>query len=182
MRFRLVYRGRLRANGSRADKHNIRLALAPQIEDLARREPLNSLAKCFGDAPVEHYPHAPRSIDGVVFVPIIYEALRLIAKIDILFLRPEDPGSVVTQGGDLDNRVKTLFDGLRVPKPGEFPAPANERHRVWCVLEDDALITEFSVQTDRLLNPNGSDEVLLVITVTVGASLHVIKNAGFASF
>ncbi len=89
----------------------------------------------------------------------------------------------MTQGGDLDNRIKTLFDGLRVPKQGELPGGISKSTEpVWCLLEDDALVTEFSVQTDRLLAAKNKDDVVLVITVTVGASQHVIKNTGIASF
>lgn len=182
MRFRLIYRGPLRSNGSREDKHAIRTSLAPQLLDLSRREPLKGLSKCFGAEPVDHYPYAPRVVDGVTFIPVVYEALFLVAKLNILFLRPEDPGHVVTQGGDLDNRIKTLFDGLRVATPGELPQGAKHVDPLWCLLEDDALVTEFSVGTDRLLGPGAADEVFLVITVTVGASRHVIKNTGIASF
>jgi hypothetical protein len=181
MRFRLTYRGPLRANGSHNDKHFIRTALAPQILDIAQREPLKGLSECFGPKPVDHYPYAPRIVDGVTFIPIVYEALCLVANLDILFLRPEDPGRAITQGGDLDNRIKTLFDGLRVPKPGELPCSARSQNPMWCLLEDDALVTELSVRTDRLLNANGSDDVLLIITVTVGASRHIFKNYGIAS-
>ena len=182
MRFRLIYRGPLRSNGSRQDKHSIRRAVAPQVLDLSRREPLKGLSSCFGLTPVERYPYAPRLVDGVMFIPIVWEALFLVANLDILFLRPEEPGNVVTQGGDLDNRIKTLFDGLRVPKPGELPSGTSHSGPMWCLLEDDALVTEFSVRTDRLLGPSAPDEVLLVITVTVGASRHVIINTGIASF
>jgi hypothetical protein len=140
------------------------------------------LDKCFGPTPVEHYPYSPRVVDGVTFVPVVYEALFLVARLDILFLRPEEPGKVVTQGGDLDNRIKTLLDGLRVPKAGELPEGTAHTDPMWCLLEDDALVTEFAVRADRLLAPTAGDEVLLVITVTVGASRHVIRNSGLASF
>jgi hypothetical protein len=183
MRFRLGYRGPLKANGSLSDKHRIRTELAPQIKDLSTREPMKSYADCFGSKPVGNWPYAPRVVDGITFIPVVYEGLFLVARIDILFLRPEDPGRVITRGGDLDNRIKTLFDGLRVPKSGELPKQVNHPEPVWCLLEDDALITEFTVRTDRLLGAGNSEDVLLVITVTVGASRHVIKNlGGIASF
>ena len=73
-------------------------------------------------------------------------------------------------------------DGLRIPKPGELPPGTGHPNPMWCLLEDDALVTEFSVRTDRLLGPSVPDEVLLIITVMVGASRHVIKNTGIASF
>jgi len=158
------------------------MCLSPQIQDLSKREPLVSWSECFGPKEVAGWPYAPRNIDGITFIPAVYAGLCLIARLDILFLRPEDPGKVVTQGGDLDNRIKTLFDGLRVPKHDELPKNiATSTDPVWCLLEDDALVTEFSVRTDRLLAAE-NDDVLLIITVTVGASQHVIKNTGITSF
>jgi hypothetical protein len=182
MRFRLMYRGKLKSNGSKQDKHDIRRQLAPQIHDLSHREPLSSWGACFGSEAVPCWPYAPHDVGGVKFIPIIFSGLHLIARLDILFLRPEDPGKVVTQGGDLDNRIKTLFDGLRVPKLGELPQKIDgSTSPLWCLLEDDALVMEFSMRTDRLLGVE-SDDVLLIVTVTVGASQHVIKNTGLASF
>jgi hypothetical protein len=172
----------LNSNGSRKDKHAIRTALSPQILDFSQREPLKGLSECFGEHPVDNYPYAPCVVDRITFIPVVYEKLFLIAKLDILFLRPEDPGKVITQSGDLDNRIKTLFDGLRVPKANELPPGTTCADRVWCLLEDDALVTEFSVHTDRLLNPQNADDVLLVIAVTVGASRPIIKNSGITSF
>jgi len=182
MRFRLTYRGPLRSNGSPQNKHDIRMQLSPQVQDLSTIEPLRSWSSCYGSEPVKDDPFAPRDIEGITFIPVVFEDLSLVARLDILFLRPEEPGRVITQGGDLDNRVKTLLDGLRVPKPGEIPPGSNHPDPVWCVLEDDALVTEFSVRSDRLLSPQSIDEVLLIITVTVGASRQVIANTGLADF
>lgn len=50
---------------------------------------------------------------GQPFIPLVTEELGLRCKLDILFLRPENPGSLFVRG-DLDNRLKTLFDGLRI--------------------------------------------------------------------
>ena len=69
-------------------------------------------------------------------------------------MRRENPGDLVGHGGDLDNRIKTLFDALQIPKvlnggltPLEGEAP------FFVLLEDDALITDMRVSTDRLLVP-----------------------------
>jgi hypothetical protein len=97
-----------------------------------------------------------------------------LCSLDILFLRRHDAGSLIANGGDIDNRIKVLFDGLRMPgndaelgglliEPDEDP--------FFCLLEDDALITRVSVETDRLLLPleaNGDeDDVFLVIHATI---------------
>jgi hypothetical protein len=51
---------------------------------------------------------------GYNFVPLVTEQIRLFCGISVLFLRPSMPGDVMLSG-DLDNRLKTLFDALRMP-------------------------------------------------------------------
>src|SRR6266404_999995 len=74
------------------------------------------------------------------------------------------------QGGDLDNRVKTLFDALRLPEDGEMHCwKAGDPEPFYCLLENDSLISDFSVETGRLLTKpqSNANEVSLVIKVTV---------------
>ncbi|NTU74387.1 hypothetical protein HGB07_09740, partial [Candidatus Roizmanbacteria bacterium] len=111
-----------------------------------------------------------RNIGNFRFVPLISQDLHLICELNIVMLRPEPPGLLITQGGDIDNRLKTLFDALRVPKNiGELPkeaAVAPDEEPFYCLLEDDNLITSISVRTDRLLTSSGNDsEVHLDIQV-----------------
>ena len=104
----------------------------------------------------------------------------LICSLDILFLRRENPGSLLMQGGDIDNRVKTLFDALRIPESGlELPADAKPeagQDPFFCLLENDTLVTDLKVTTDRLLRPlrSGPDDhknnVILVVHVNVKAA------------
>ncbi|MBL4858726.1 MAG: hypothetical protein JKY36_05970 [Erythrobacter sp.] len=108
---------------------------------------------------------------GYKFVPLVTEELDLLCSIDILFLRPDRPGSVVW-AGDIDNRLKTLLDALRVPEASEgysLTAPANDMDPFFVLLEDDKLITRVSVETDRLLAPVSGDnaDVRLVLHVKV---------------
>ncbi len=77
--------------------------------------------------------------------------------VDVLFLRPGAPG-VVMNHGDLDNRLATIFDALKVPKSvNEFgravPVPDAGEVPFYCLLEDDKLITRVGVDTDILLEP-----------------------------
>jgi hypothetical protein len=95
----------------------------------------------------------PILVDGSVgYIPAVRKSLQLVCAIDILFLRHEEPGSLVLQGGDLDNRIKCLFDGLRVPSPDEASkAETPMADPLYCLLEQDTLISDFSVKTGRLL-------------------------------
>ena len=95
-------------------------------------------------------------------------------------LRPEEPGAIITKGGDLDNRLKTLFDALRKPKdlqelPDNYPQPLTEQ-LLYCLLEDDALITGVAMTTDRLLEFSSEDEVLLLIRVQIRGAKTTMDN------
>jgi hypothetical protein len=92
-------------------------------------------------------------------VPLVRRELSLICSLEILFLRPDPPGEILASG-DIDNRLKTLFDALRLPKGeqeliGYDKAAADEIPFFFCLLEDDSLITHVSVETDALLQPTG---------------------------
>jgi hypothetical protein len=111
---------------------------------------------------------------GGRFVPLVSEQGGFTCALDILFLRRDAPGNLIENGGDIDNRIKVLLDGLRIPKNiselGGFAIDADE-DPFYCLLEDDRLVTRISVTTDRLIVPKQADEnindVLLVIQVTV---------------
>jgi hypothetical protein len=75
----------------------------------------------------------------------------------------------VLQGGDVDNRIKTLFDALRIPTLDEQKKNAPKEDPTYCLLESDTLISGFHVDTGRLLMPETikPNEVHLVIEVAV---------------
>ncbi|MCA1626043.1 MAG: hypothetical protein LC768_07980 [Acidobacteria bacterium] len=52
---------------------------------------------------------------GYRFVPLVSRDNFMICGLDILFLRRENPGDLILRGGDIDNRIKTLLDALRMP-------------------------------------------------------------------
>ena len=95
-------------------------------------------------------------------------------------LRPELPGGIVTSGGDIDNRLKTLFDALRVPGvPQEIALSTRQsstREPNFTLLEDDALITRVNIETDRLLAAPDPSQVRLIIRVNVRASQVIYGN------
>ena len=86
-------------------------------------------------------------------------------------LRLGEPGGLLS-AGDLDNRVKTLFDALRKPKSKSElggVVPAEDEDPFFCLLEDDSLITHTNVETDTLLEPVEGlpSDVRIVVAVTV---------------
>jgi len=93
-------------------------------------------------------------------------------------LRPELPGQTLIRGGDIDNRLKTLFDALRMPQNGETMETADGINPFYCLLQDDKLINHISVTTDILLDEVDENHVQLVITVTMWPVVHNNYNMG----
>lgn len=119
------------------------------------------------------------SNNGFNFLPLVSEKFGLLCSLDILFLRHDIPGSAIS-AGDIDNRIKTLIDALRLPRlENEFVGkdmqkiqPQDGEDPFYCLLEDDKQVSHFSVETDTLLEPKGDNNadinrVSLVITVTL---------------
>src|SRR2546427_5155527 len=157
MEFRLAYRGLLRPNGDSVHKHELRRALHRQMRILWSQLPLVEYShppKNFLDpSPTQGSTSLVQPLSGFQFVPLVSERINLIADLNILLLRSEPPGAIVTQGGDIDNRLKTLLDALRMPRvTAEIPTgetPRADESPFFCVLEDDALVTGVSVTSDR---------------------------------
>lgn len=116
---------------------------------------------------------AKHSHYGWNFVPLVTEQLELSCWIDILYLRRQAPGALLSSG-DIDNRLKTLFDCLQVPDANqgyEAISPADDEKPLFCLLENDRLISKVSVETDTLLQdlctPYDENDVRLVLTIRV---------------
>ena len=104
------------------------------------------------------------------FVPLVTKYFDLLCSLHILFLRRDIPGSAI-QAGDIDNRVKTLIDALRIPRNQEElvrkdSCPGTDEDPFFCLLEDDDLVSSFAVETDTLLDPPiTTDDKLKVRTI-----------------
>jgi hypothetical protein len=104
------------------------------------------------------------------FVPLVAAEMNVIAELSIVLLRPEPPGGLLTQGGDIDNRLKTLFDALSMPQQtnslSPTAAPESGETPFFCLLENDNLVTSVAVRTEQLLEPD-IDHALVDVTVHV---------------
>ena len=188
MRFRLFFHGSLPPSGNNkkraAEKWAVRRDIHPQLEQLRAVHPVFSgfglqlppLPVTFNASniggPVNVTPISKvaasiseaKAVEGYNFVPIVRGSLNLGCAIDLLFLRRGNPGSLVTQEGDIDGRIKTLLDGLRMPNIDEVRNdPPTGIDPFYSLMEDDSLITDLMVRTDRLLLPEtniraGSDQ------------------------
>jgi hypothetical protein len=191
--FRLIYDGALygasKTNTRSEHKHDVRRVFHRQLHKLWKSVPhlREWLAReQFGTDGVtkisvlEHTANACR-LGNYRFVPLSTYQLELGCSLDILFLRYDQPGQTLLQSGDIDNRLKTIFDALRMPQVGEYvgePLPGEDPF--FCLLQDDSMITHLSLTTDLLLEPDRDvNDVHLVITAKLWPISVTVANFGF---
>ena len=210
MRFRLTYEGELKASqpGKKISphKHSIRRCFHPQLKHLWDNHKLLSEFKMFGTLEEKHemmeqpfmgYGRwAPgddevRPLKNVIaehfsikeynFVPLVCQSFQLQCSLDILLL--DEDRSRLTKG-DIDNRLKTLIDSLRMPSTQELRSnrkPCEGEDPFFCLLEDDRLINSFSVERDILWSEGTSDNFAkVIIGVTIQPTFATSFNLGFA--
>lgn len=111
---------------------------------------------------------APFERHGRLFRPLVRKSLDLTCSLRVLFLRQEDPGSLLKKAGDIDNRIKTFIDALEVP-PEELEGDEVENGVNYCLLENDSLVRGIEIDTERLLLPEEDypNQVHLVVEVVI---------------
>jgi hypothetical protein len=172
MEFTLLYEGPLHSAGVPREKQNIRRQLHAQLAELWRVDPVLTTAAHlglphgtrrgngtvdFGDADTRTHIFDAVRLNGFGLVALATRRNRLVCELEIRFLRSSQPGDIIVSGGDIDNRLKTLFDALRMPQTdvelsNDIATTIDEPF--YCLLEDDSLITRVDVATDRLLKPD----------------------------
>lgn len=207
MEFRLTYAGQLRPSQKDAingqpepladHKQKLRRAFHPQIKRfwevtpmLWKRWPIMSASEAEADprpSPVHEDLGKLYSRNGFRFYPLVKEHPSLTCWLDVLVLRADRPRGVV-YAGDIDNRIKTLIDGLRMPKDlnelGKDNKPHADEDPFFCLLAEDSLVTKLTVETDALLEPfDGreiqADDVRLFITVRLHPYHVSLQNLDF---
>ena len=131
-------------------------------------------------------PITTRHIGGIDWNPIITPNLKLLAELDIQMLHSEIVG---VSRRDIDNRIKTLFDGLRCPQNEHEIGDNTPRDAgpIYTLLDDDHLITKISVNTSHLLDtnlfsskiPKTPDSVFIMIDVNVRVAEGTLENLPF---
>jgi hypothetical protein len=171
LEFRLIYEGPLHGQenpGRVQHKHAIRRHFHPQLRQLWER---HDFLKRNLDYFAGRYER-----DGFRYVPLVNSQQGRFCALDLLVLWRNTPGNIVRAGGDIDNRIKVLFDALRMTthkRELDGAAPQADEDPFFCLLEDDRLITDFRVTTDYLLKPIPSsgtvDDVVVLIAVRTGS-------------
>jgi hypothetical protein len=195
MDFTLVYKGLLRTRANAGEKHAIRQYFHPQLKELWKRRLAHRFsggALNLEDQPLSG-PVARRFVPDIArdyevcghgFVPLVTEQLALGCRLDIFFLSKGLHQRIVANA-DFDNRLKSLFDGLRRPNDAnEMPGwiPTSDEKPLYCLLTNDSLITDIRISGDSLLDPSITDEdhYHLFIRVRVRPLRFLQINADFA--
>jgi len=130
------------------------------------------------NTPPQHPPQegfvdltAPIVRHGRTYLPLVRKSLDLTCSLNILFLRQEDPGALLKQAGDLDNRIKTFIDALEMPSPDGDPTGDgdDEDGTNYRLLENDTLVRGIQINSERLLLPEQDypNQVHLVVEVNI---------------
>ncbi len=183
MQLMLHYRGLLRANGAPSHKHELRKHFHRQLGTLWKQKPLSEQPNLLQSRTPGEYSIL-RPLGAFTFVPLVNEEMNVVAELAVTILRPEAPGGLITHGGDIDNRLKTLFDALTMPRhqnqlPVSNPDPSETPF--FCLLEDDNLVTAVSVRTEQLLEPVENRSLVdITIHVRTRVTRGTMGNDSFA--
>ena len=181
MKFTLQYNGVLVSNQQRRqrveNKRTIRLAIDPLLRTLwAQNRQLRWIGAHEGkltrlrsaswnghalkidplkggmDGPLIRSPFPYLRLGGLTYIMLVNQLDRWRCDLSIQLLVPERVG---TQG-DLDNRLKTLYDGLQPPQNLDqvgIGGDAPEDGLIFCLVEDDSMIRNRNVEVESLLGP-----------------------------
>ena len=187
MRAVLYYRGNLPSSANNKEKHSLRMAFHPQLEELWCTDPVlqdrlkgkSSIEAIWWDIPKA----SPLNVGHLSFVPLVTADLDLLCYLDVMIMMRESQ-QIVKAGGDLDNRLKGLLDSLRVPNVDQVKGVALEdKDPLYCLLEDDKLISGLQIRTERWLEPpetvKTAHHVQVKITAVIRPTRVTYKNIGF---
>ena len=187
MKFKLMYFGDILVNPKKRAQHisDIRMQFHPQLKKLLEHTPWDNLTQYMMPNPTKS-PITTRHIGGIDWNPIITPNLKMIAELEILLMHPEIVG---VPHSDIDNRVKTILDGLRCPQ-NEHEIGQNTPSNIgpiYTLLDDDHLVTKLTVNTSHLLAseilpcnaPKTPDSVFMLIDVNVRVTEGTLENLPF---
>lgn len=173
MEFTLYYEGELKSNANPQEKHTIREQLHLQLKKIWDEDPLKALHKYLSPqttpSDLQKYCFL-KKVGNYDFIPLVQEKFKMYTEINITLLRAGELAHILHPGGDIDNRLKTLFDALQPPDYNQANSihPEPSKSPCYCLLEDDKLITKVSVSVKKLLLDREEKLVNLIIDVKIG--------------
>jgi hypothetical protein len=200
MEFKLRYNGDMlrpqqARDARRSEKHALRLHFHEQLREIwrndARYSQINPLEvgeavyagniwdvqrnaenkiPYFAGTPLRGFLYQ-RRLAGYRFVPMVTRVMEADCHLRIALRRPIKPGTIIYSGGDLDGRLKTLFDAFAMP-PQQQDLPegiTGNDAPCLCLLESDELITGLSIESEEWRAAPSSHHAEADITVTIQA-------------
>jgi hypothetical protein len=110
------------------------------------------------------------------FIPLVSEKMSLACRLQIDFYEPEGSLAIKSDVTDIDNRLKTLFDALRIPSEQEIELNHDYGPDFYCLMSDDKLIWEVNVKRTRLLRDVEKHDSLARLTVAVVETKQTFAN------
>ncbi|HEY9158669.1 hypothetical protein [Candidatus Binatus sp.] len=174
VKFRLRYDGPL-PSASRRDtrckeKNQIRWRLHHQLATVVTQV---DFSRVFTHTDKSGLPtFVNKRFKGYGFMALISTADVLVCDLSIQLERRDFVGGILKPEGDLDNRLKTLLDALRLPQDENEVMPPDDpaqKKNCLCLLEDDSLITGLNIQAITSLEDLPKGNVRLSIDVELKA-------------
>lgn len=186
MKFKLLYFGDILINPKKRSQHisDIRMQFHPQLKKLIEHSPWTHLTNYMMPNATKS-PITTKHIGGIDWNPIITPNLKLLAEIDVLMLHPEIVG---VARSDIDNRLKTILDGLRCPQNDHEIGENTPKNigPIYTLLDDDHLVTKLTVNTSHLLgtemfaeNGRTNDTVFVMLDINVRVAEGNLENLPF---
>ena len=123
------------------------------------------------------------TVDSTHFVPLAIQKLHLVCEIDVLLLVSPNSAHLLARS-DIDNRMKTLLDGLRMPQQksellNDLSA-GSVQDPYYVLVEDDSQVSKLSVEYDTYLAAEqadiANDIVSAIISVRIRPTLVTMTN------
>lgn len=174
MEFYLSYSGKLSTTGHARQKFKYRRHFQKQLRNVMLFQKENDLS---GD--LVFSKKKIKNVGDFSFLPLVGLDKKHVVSLDITLLSHQEPNNIhKLNSGDIDNRLKSLLDGLRMaqnnneirdhkPEEGEDP--------FLCLMEDDAIVKEINIRHDKLFFPLETDCKKRVCTQDLGHVFVLIK-------
>lgn len=181
MEFCLHYYGKLKSRDNAFGKHQIRQQLHPQMRSVCLSDQFREMFKELdGKSKKGDGMHMYLDIGEKRFWFLISEEYKTIVDLNITILLPHAVGAIVNNGGDIDNRIKTLFDALRIPSVSSEIPPTDSfdygEEGMFCLLQDDKLINRVSIVSYQDHEPIDKDSVRCFIEVKTKITQALVSN------
>lgn len=171
MSFSLIYRGQLKSSqrSRKQDLNHLREQFHEQLQAIPRYE-FDAGIMPILDSSGQLYVMRDElqfQRNGYDYIAAI-AGQNLVVSLDVNLYSPMTQHRLIHNGGDLDNRAKTLLDSLRLPSETEaknswYP----DAGPCWVLLEDDSIIRNISIQQEQILGQDDSRDVLAIVGVNV---------------